>query len=180
MKVKLHNFLYLLLGLLGFKSTPAVAAEVAYLCNPDGVLRGEVTAKGYEECIDVLAWSWGGSQADLGGAGPGGSGTVDLQDVAISKYIDKSTAELMSLLSNGTHLETLKLFVIEQCLECPEPFNRYRLEMSDVLISSVSLSFAKNSQTTEHVTLNFSKIQWCSTDSTGKSEVCDGYVPPAL
>lgn len=175
MKVRLHNFLYLLLGLLGFKSSAAFAAEQVFLCDPDGAIQGESTAKGYENCIDVLAWSWGGSVSSSGGTGGGGgTGTVLIQDLAVSKYIDKSTPDLMAFMTTGTNLPTLQLFVLEQCGSC-EPFNKYRLVMENVLITSVDLSGASGAEATEHVTLNFSKVEWCARDAAGGQETCKNY-----
>src|SRR4051794_28860352 len=56
----------------------------------DGI-KGEAQDDKYKDEIDVLAWSWGASQSGTthGGSGSGG-GKVSVQDLSITKYIDKS------------------------------------------------------------------------------------------
>ncbi len=52
----------------------------------------------YKDEIDVLvAWSWGAAQSGTTHVGSGGgAGKVSVQDLSITKYIDKSSPTLFS------------------------------------------------------------------------------------
>src|SRR5919197_1518553 len=61
----------------------------------DGI-KGESRDAQHKDDIDVLAWSWGASNsgsAHMGGGG--GSGKVNVQDLSITKYVDKSSPLLL-------------------------------------------------------------------------------------
>ncbi len=60
----------------------------------DGI-KGESQDNKYKDEIDVLAWSWGAAQSGTTHGGSGsGSGKVSVQDLSITKYIDKSSPTL--------------------------------------------------------------------------------------
>ncbi|HYN78560.1 MAG TPA: type VI secretion system tube protein Hcp, partial [Lamprocystis sp. (in: g-proteobacteria)] len=57
---------------------------------------GESQDKTHTGEIDVLAWSWGLSQSGtFHTGGGGGAGKVNVQDLSFTKYIDKSSPNLM-------------------------------------------------------------------------------------
>ena len=61
-------------------------------------LKGESKDKAHGKEIDVLAWSWGMSQSGtMHTGGGGGSGKVNVQDLSLTKYVDKSSPELMRI-----------------------------------------------------------------------------------
>ena len=179
MKKHIRNAACLILGLLGFNASPALAANDMFLCI-DGV-DGESTDEKFPNCIDVLAWSWGMTQSGtmhIGGGG--GTGKVSVQDISLTKWLDKSTPELLLRTANGKHFPTAGLYVRKSgCLECvPEPY--YTLELTDVLISSVSQGGSGGEdRLTENVTLNFAKVEWCysTTDIKGGlgTPACKGW-----
>ena len=64
---------------------------VDFLLKINGV-DGESKISGHEGEIDVLAWSWGMSQTGtMHVGGGGGAGKVDVQDISLTKYVDKAT-----------------------------------------------------------------------------------------
>ena len=66
---------------------------------------GESVIQDHEGEIDVLAWSWGLSQSGSMHVGGGaGSGKVNVQDISLTKYVDKATPSLMRTCCNGEHL----------------------------------------------------------------------------
>ncbi len=75
------------------------AAAVDYFLKIDGI-DGESTDKDHKGEIDVLSWSWGMSQS--GSA----DGTIvpDIQELELTKYVDKSTPKLMEALAGGVPL----------------------------------------------------------------------------
>ena len=61
-------------------------------------LKGETKDSTYKSknASDVLAWSWGMSNSGSAHVGGGaGAGKVNVQDLSITKYIDKSSTNLM-------------------------------------------------------------------------------------
>lgn len=54
---------------------------------------GEATDTDHEGEIDIMNWSWGMMQS--GAAAGQAAGRVDVQDLSVAKYMDKSSATLM-------------------------------------------------------------------------------------
>lgn len=175
MKNRFRNSLCLLLGLFGFKSLPALAAQDMFLCS-DG-FQGESQDEDYPGCVDVLAWSWGLSNSGTthGGVG-GGEGQANFQDISATKWIDKSSPILMLHTANGKHFPKLELFVRSPCAaECTaEPY--FTLTMTDVLVSSVSTGGSGGEdRLTENVSFNFAKVEWCYTATLKDGPQCAGW-----
>src|SRR3954447_24079512 len=77
-----------------------------------GTLKGEAKDKSHKEEIDVLAWSWGMSNSGSAHVGGGaGAGKVNVQDLSFTKYIDKSSTDLMLAACNGKHFPSATLVV---------------------------------------------------------------------
>ena len=56
-----------------------------------------------QNAIDVQSWQWGMSQAGSAGQGSGsGVGKVNVNDITIQKFVDKSTPVLMAACCAGT------------------------------------------------------------------------------
>jgi type VI secretion system secreted protein Hcp len=123
-----------------------------------GELAAESKDSTHAGSIDVLAWSWGMSNsgsAHVGGGG--GSGKVSVQDLSFTKYIDKSSPELMLAACNGKHFSGAKLTVRKAG---EKPLEYLIIEMTDVLITSVSTGGSGGEdRLTENVTLNFAKVK---------------------
>ena len=72
----------------------------------DGI-KGESADKTQEGEIDVLAWSWGLSNTGTFHHGDGGgAGKANFQDISFTKYIDKSSADLLYSCASGKHSNT--------------------------------------------------------------------------
>ncbi len=122
----------------------------------DGV-DGESRDSEHKGEIDVLAWSWGLSQSGsthMGGGG--GSGKVSIQDISVSKFIDKSSPNLMKYCCNGKHFKEA-LLTVRKAGE--KPLEYVKIKMNDLIISSISTGGSGGEdRLTENVTLNFSKV----------------------
>ena len=134
MKNHVRNALCLLLGLLGFISLPAFAAQDIFLCpycaNPGWT--GKSAYLDHPGCIDVLSWSWGMSEA--GTTTP----KVNVNDITITKSMDKSTPDFMYLVPKGQHLDGLVLLAEAVCpLQGCTPYAYFTLTMVDVQVTSV-------------------------------------------
>ena len=123
----------------------------------DGI-KGESKIKGHVDEIDVLAWSWGMTQSgSFHTGGGGGAGKVNVQDISFTKYLDKSSPELMLACSNGKHI---KEAVISIRKAGEKPLDYMTITMEKLLISSISTGGSGGEDAiTENVTVNFAKVK---------------------
>lgn len=124
-----------------------------------GDVKGESKDKTHAEEIDVLAWSWGMSQSgSMHMGGGGGAGKVNVQDLSFTKYIDKSTPNLMMACSSGKHYPQAKLTIRKAGGENQVEY--LIITLKEVLVSSVSTGGSGGEdRLTENVTLNFAQVQ---------------------
>src|SRR3954451_3179971 len=119
----------------------------------DGI-KGEARDDKYKDEIDVLAWSWGAAQSGTTHTGSGsGGGKVSVQDLSITKYIDKSSPVLFQHCADGKHIKKGKL-IIRKAGE--KPLEYLTVEFEDLIVTHVSLGGSgSEDRLTENVTLNF-------------------------
>jgi type VI secretion system secreted protein Hcp len=132
-----------------------------------GDLKGEAKDKGHGGEIDVLAWSWGASNSGNAHMGGGqGAGKVNVQDLSFTKYIDKSTPDLMLYCCNGKHIPEAKL-TVRKAGETPLEY--LTITMNDLIVTSVSTGGSgSEDRLTENVTLNFAKVKVNYVEQTEK------------
>ena len=130
-----------------------------------GTLKGESKDKTHAGEIDVLAWSWGLSNSGSAQMGSGaGTGKVNVQDLSFTKWIDKSSPDLMLACCNGKHFDKA-ILTVRKAGETPLEYLIITLE--DILISSVSTGGSGGEdRLTENVTLNFAKVRVAYTEQT--------------
>lgn len=176
LKKHIHNALYFMLGLFGLNTPSAMACVEMYLCV-EGV-GGESTSKQHTGCIDVLAWSWGMSNSGtLHLPDSTGGGKVAVQDISVTKWIDKSTPDLLLSVANGKSLPKAELFNYRCGVDGPTPY--FHVTMEPVLITSLSTGGSGGEdRLTENVTLNFAKVQWCYTPPDSPGDICEGWDIP--
>lgn len=123
-----------------------------------GDVKGESTDHKHKEEVDVLAWSWGLSQSgSMHMGGGGGAGKVNVQDISLTKYIDKASPVLMQKCCSGKHFPEATLTVRKAG---DKPLDYLKVVMTDVLITSVSTGASGgDDRLTENVTLNFAKVK---------------------
>src|SRR5262245_31804331 len=99
-------------------------------------IKGESTDSKHKEAIDILAWSWGvGNSGTFHQGSGGGAGKANFQDISVTKYIDKSTADLLYACSSGKHIPKASL-IVRKAGEKPLEYVVYKLEK--ILVTSVS------------------------------------------
>ena len=125
-----------------------------------GDIEGEARDKTHGKEIDVLSWSWGMSQSGtMHTGGGGGAGKVAIQDLSITKWIDKSSPVLMMMCSNGKQYPEAKMVVRKAGGDSSVEY--LTITMKDVIITSVSTGGSGGEdRLTENVTLNFSKVHF--------------------
>lgn len=128
-------------------------------------IKGESRDKTHKDEIDVLAWSWGMSQSGYAHVGGGmGAGKVSVQDISITKYVDKSSPDIMGHCATGTHYKKATLTVRKAG---DKPLEYLVIEMTDVLITNYSTGGSGGEdRLTENVNLNFAKVEVKYTEQT--------------
>ena len=123
-----------------------------------GALKGESVDKVHAGKTDVLAWSWGLSNSGSAHVGGGaGAGKVNVQDLSFTKYVDKSTPDLLLAACNGKHYKSA-LLTVRKAGE--KPLEYLKITMTEVLITSVSTGGSGGEdRLTENVTLNFAQVK---------------------
>ncbi len=121
-------------------------------------VKGESVDSKHAGTIDVLAWSWGMSQSGTTHTGTGGgAGKVNVQDISITKYIDKSSPVLELSCCNGKHFKEAVLTVRKAG---EKPLEYLKITLKDIIISSVSLGGSGGEdRLTENVSLNFAEFK---------------------
>jgi type VI secretion system secreted protein Hcp len=122
----------------------------------DGI-KGESSDAKHKEAIDVLAWSWGLSNSGtFHSGGGGGSGKANFQDISLTKYIDKASADLMYHCASGKHIAKGSLIVRKAG---DKPLEYLIIKFDKILVSGVSTGGSHGEERlTENVVLNFSKV----------------------
>src|SRR5688500_10936143 len=142
--------------------TPPISAGAATMAVDMfikiGKLEGESKDTKHGKEIDVLAWSWGASNSGSAHVGGGmGAGKVNVQDLSFTKYIDKSSPDLMLACCNGEHYPEAKLVVRKAG---KDPLEYLTITLKEVIVTSVSTGGSGGEdRLTENVTLNFAKVQ---------------------
>jgi type VI secretion system secreted protein Hcp len=143
-----------------------------------GDLKGESVDDKHKGEIDVLAWSWGMSQSGTTHLGTGGgAGKVNVQDISLTKYVDKSSPNLMQYCCNGKHFSEA-LLTVRKAGE--NPLEYLKITLKDLMISAVSTGGSGGEdRLTENVTLNFAefKVEYTpqKKDGTGDAAVTIGW-----
>ena len=137
-------------------------------------VKGESKDSKHKDEVDVLAWSWGMSQSGtthMGGGG--GAGKVNVQDLSLTKYVDKSSPNLIMATCNGKHYKEA-LLTVRKAGE--KPLEYIKVTMKEVLVSSISTGGSGGEdRLTENVTLNFGwfKVEYTpqKADGTGDAAI---------
>ena len=128
-----------------------------FLIIEDKKVKGESRDKTHKDSIDVLSWSWGLSQSGtMHTGGGGGAGKASIQDLSITKYIDKSSTDLMLACCSGKHYKNAKLIVRKAG---GTPLEYLIISLESVLVTSVSTGGSGGEdRLTENIALNFAKV----------------------
>lgn len=139
-----------------------------------GDVKGESRDSKHKDEVDVLAWSWGMSQSGTTHLGTGGgAGKVNVQDLSLTKYVDKASPNLIMAACNGKHYPEA-LLTVRKAGE--KPLEYIKITMKEVLVSSISTGGSGGEdRITENVTLNFAsfKVEYSpqKPDGTGDAAI---------
>jgi type VI secretion system secreted protein Hcp len=119
-------------------------------------IKGESKVKGCEDQIQLLSFSWGGSQtSSVSGTGGSGAGRADLSDLSIMKHMDIATSPIFKALVAGKHLKT-GVLVASKAGGDGKPF--LKLTFDELFVTSQQIS-ASSEIPTESVSFSYSKIK---------------------
>ena len=121
-------------------------------------IEGESPDHKHKNEIEILSFSWGANQPGSAGHGGGaGIGKVHIQDFSFTKHMDKASPKLFEHCATGKHLPTVTL----TCRKAGGDQQEYaKIILKEVIVSSYNHSGSGGaSLPTEHITLNFSKIE---------------------
>jgi len=121
----------------------------------DGI-KGESKDHKHAGEIHIESFSWGLSQqGNFGTSGGGGAGKVNVHDISITKFYDKTSPALMLHCANGKHIEN-GLITFRKAGEKPVEYLKIKLKHilisgiqhsghgdGDVLMESLNMNFAK-------------------------------------
>jgi type VI secretion system secreted protein Hcp len=158
-------------------SYSSAQAAVDMFLKIEGV-DGESTDNQYPDWIEVLAFSEGMSQSGSFSTGAGGgAGKVNVQDLSVTKYLDRSSPFIRQKLAEGAVIPNATL-VIRKGGANPLVF--FTIELEKVILSSVSTGGSgAEDRLTENITLNFARIKWTyipeKADGTGGAALPAGW-----
>jgi type VI secretion system secreted protein Hcp len=136
----------------------------------DGI-EGESADSKHGKEIDVLAWSWGASQSSHAGMGGGvTAGKVNIQDLSLTKYVDKATPTLLLNVCNGTTVKEALLTVRKAGGKAPLEY--LKITMKECLITSLSTGGSGGEdKLTENISIAFDevKVEYTEQTATGGS-----------
>jgi type VI secretion system secreted protein Hcp len=135
-------------------------------------IKGESRDDKHKDEIEVLAWSWGASQSGTMHSGSGGgAGRASVQDLSVTKYIDKASPNLLLATCSGKHYKEAKLVVRKAGGESPLEYLIYTFK--ELLVSSISTGGSGGEdRLTENVSLNFAefKMEYIAQKADGTGE----------
>lgn len=123
----------------------------------DGI-DGDSVAAGYEGQIDCDTWGWGAHQpANMHVATGGAAGGSQVQDLRVTKKMDKASANLMKYCCKGNHISEVVMSCTKSSGEAQVEW--LKITMTKVIISNVNFNGSDiQTQGGEEISLNFAKF----------------------
>lgn len=140
---------------------------VDYFLKLDGI-DGESQDDKHKNWIQLLSWSWGGTQtSSVSGTGGSGAGKVNLQDISIATQMDKATPKLFKSMLLGTHTPNGHI----ECVKAGADNKPYlKIDLKEVFVSSLQTGGSMGEET-PIVNLSFTyneiKIDYYQQDEKG-------------
>jgi type VI secretion system secreted protein Hcp len=128
-----------------------------FLNIEDKKVKGESRDKVHKDTIEILKWSWGVTQSGCMHNGGSPCGKADLKDLSLTKYVDKSSPDLIKACITGNVFESVKLIVRKAG---GTPLEYVVIDLKWVLVTSVSTGCSGEDRMTENLTMNFGKVKF--------------------
>jgi type VI secretion system secreted protein Hcp len=115
--------------------------------------------------IAIESWSWGVSNITSGGGGGGGGGRAELQELTITKTVDRASPVLALKCAQGAHIPQVVL-TVDRPGGSGRPYMEYKL--TDVIITHVRPAGSRAAIPIEQVSFNYQHIQLQYTTRDGE------------
>ena len=138
------------------KHAPAAGAD-AYLSvrtKRAGELKGEVSAKGHENSIDVHGFEFGVAASSAIGSGQA-TARRQYKHLVVMKRLDSSSTSLMSALATNDEIKELKLSLRKPGLGQEDFFT---ITLSGARVVGLDIDFDAGGETVERASFAFTKI----------------------
>jgi len=121
-------------------------------------IKGESMDAKHAGEIDILSWSWGMTQTGTAQLGPGGgAGKVQVNDLTITKYVDRASPILLKQCCSGKHMTSAVLVVRKAG---GTPLEYLKITMEDLIIAAITHGGSgSDDKLTENITLNFARVK---------------------
>jgi type VI secretion system secreted protein Hcp len=130
-------------------------ASVDMFLKLEGI-KGESHDHKHKDEIHIESFNFGLNQPATGATGGGhGGGKVNVHDISITKFVDKSSAELVLSCANGKHIKE-GLITVRKAGE--HPLEYLKIKLVDVMVSGLLVGGHGSAHLTESLTLNFAKV----------------------
>jgi type VI secretion system secreted protein Hcp len=163
----------LVIAVFGFTiiaaTSPQAFAASDYFLKIDGI-DGESKDDKHRGEIQIESWSFGATQTGtMAMGGGGGAGKVSVQDISITKSMDKASPKLFEALATGKHMKEAKLTLRKAGGDQHEYFT---ITLTDVIITNYSTGGSSGEdRPTESLSLNFAQIKmsYVEQDASGRA-----------
>ncbi len=140
---------------------------VDYFLKLSGGIEGESVDEKHKKEIQLMSWSWGGTNASsVAGTGGSGSGKVSLSDISVMSYFDKSTPKFFKSICKGDHIATGTLTAVKAGGD-GKPY--LTVDFEELFVTSLQISASSEIPT---ISLSFSynsiKIDYSTQDEKGQ------------
>lgn len=124
-----------------------------------GDIKGESKDSSHRDEIDIYTLQWGMAQAGSMHTGSGGgAGKVNMQNLSVSKKVDKSTPNLMMACSSGKHYPEATLTLRKAGGTSSVEY--LIITLKEVMVASYDTSAGSEDEAqTENIALNFAKVE---------------------
>jgi type VI secretion system secreted protein Hcp len=127
-----------------------------------GDIEGESTDEDHDNWINLDNISESHSRSIVEGAKDvaRSRGTTTMNDVALSRPLDKSSVKLAEACAKGIFFDEVEIHLTTEFKGKEKPYLKYKLH--DVIITSYNFhgTAAANPPPSETVTLNYTKVEW--------------------
>jgi len=124
-----------------------------------GDIKGESKDSAHKEEIDIQTFRWGMSQSGSMHQGSGGgSGKVSIQNLSLTKALDKSSPNLMMACASGKHYPEATLTLRKAGGSSPVEYKIIKLK--EVMVASYGSDAGATDEIVEEtLTLNFGQVE---------------------
>ena len=130
---------------------------------------GESMDADHKDWIDILSFDYSMHQPTTGTGATRRRSDVVIEDIVLTKYVDKATPKLMEACAKGTNLPEVMIDIVRVNRDSPESFYTYELKNCIVTSYSSQGSVLEDPYPWDTFTISFEEITVTYTeyDSTG-------------